>query len=39
VINGFGISAAGGIQRAVERTHSKQMDKLCRYVLDLLLCD
>ena len=39
VVNGFGISAAGGIQQAVERTHSKKMEKVCRYVLDVLLCD
>jgi len=39
VINGFGISAAGGIQKAVERTHSKPTGKDCRYVLDVLLCD
>ena len=37
VVNGFGISAAGGIQQAV--THSKQTNKNCRYVLDVLLCD
>ena len=34
VVNGFGISAAGGIQQAVERT-----EKVCRYVLDVQLCD
>ena len=37
VVNGFGISAAGGVQQAV--THSKQPNKNCRYVLDVLLCD
>lgn len=39
VVNGFGIAAAGGIQQAVERTQRKPMDKLCRYVLDVKLCD
>ena len=39
VVNGFGISAAGGIQQAVERTASKRTSKACRYVLDVLLCD
>ena len=39
VVNGFGISAAGGIQQAVEHTHSKPLDRNCRYVLDVLLCD
>ena len=39
VVNGFGISAAGGVQQVVERGHSKQIDKTCRYVLDVLLCD
>ena len=39
VVNGFGISAAGGIQQAVEHTPSKQTNKNCRYVLDVLLCD
>ena len=39
VVNGFGISAAGGIQQAVERSHGKRTDKMCRYVLDVLLCD
>ena len=39
VVNGFGISPAGGIQQAVERTASKRSGKDCRYVLDVLLCD
>jgi len=38
VVNGFGISAAS-VQQAVEHTHSKRLDKNCRYVLDVLLCD
>ncbi len=38
VVNGFGISAAGGIQQAVDRTHGKT-EKVCRYVLDVQLCD
>jgi len=37
VVNGFGISAAGGVQQAA--AHSKQPNKDCRYVLDVLLCD
>ena len=39
VVNGFGISPAGGIQQTVERTASKRPGKDCRYVLDVLLCD
>jgi len=38
VVNGFGISAVG-IQQAAEHTHGKRLDKNCRYVLDVLLCD
>jgi len=39
VVNGFGISPAGGIQQAVERAPAKRLGKDCRYVLDVLLCD
>jgi len=38
VVNGFGISPAGGVHQAVERP-GKRPGKDCRYVLDVLLCD